>query len=295
MRIAVLLAGFGAVATIQAAPSFFGPTLYLAKADVPARLRGRKSSGPQRFQGWNSWSRYSGLSNEYPEEHPMSRRVFLPITILLVMICVHLPGNMACAGVLLFETADGTQQTSGVLFGDDSYLLHRFEVTAPTQLESVGGYFQSFNAGTARIFGAIVALSGPSDVPNSNDLLAGDLLGSTFIDITETGINGQDFSGALNPPLAVGWYALVFGTDAFGAPPGPAFDLSMPSHSNDLAPTQDPVSLFQPDHPTLANQIIIQLAEPRFFATAVPEPTTYSLAIIAAVLLGCIRLRRAVA
>jgi hypothetical protein len=181
------------------------------------------------------------------------------------------------AGQLLFETANGADQSSGVLLDDDSWIMHRFEVTSSSRLETVGGAFWNFDSAAATAFAAVVQLSGPSDFPDSNNLSTADLLGTTFVDIAGSQFDAIDSSGPIDLTLAPGWYALVFGTGAFGASSGTQIDLGMPSFENDLAPSQEPASLFQPSHPTLANQIVVQIASPRFFATVVPEPATVTL------------------
>ena len=178
----------------------------------------------------------------------------------------------------LFETGAGAQGSAGVYLGDTSWFMHRFEITQATELETIGGNFQSFFSSPISLFGAVVSLTSSSDYPNANNLSTADLLGTTLLTVPHTGVNGQDVSAPLSLSLNPGWYAMVFGSDGFGAGSAPEFEVGMPEFSIDNAPAQDPVSLFQPDHPTLPNAKIIQLLSPRFFATAAPPgPQTATL------------------
>jgi hypothetical protein len=170
----------------------------------------------------------------------------------------------------LFQTAGGPQTNVSVIIGDNAWLMHRFEVKYATQLQTIGGGFENFNASAATVFGSVVSLAGLDDFPNSINLSTPDVLGSTLLSVGHTGVGSGDFSGSLPLSLQPGWYGLVFGTGAFGAPAGPATDLLMPEYSVDRAPTQNPVSLLQATHPTLPNHFITQGASPRFFATAAP-------------------------
>ncbi len=170
----------------------------------------------------------------------------------------------------LLETGAGAQGSGGVYLGDNSWLMHRFEVTQPTQLATIGGNFQSFFASPISLFGAVVSLSSSSDYPNANNLSTADRLGTTLLTVPYTGINGQDISAPLDLALSPGWYAMVFGTNGFNAASAPEFEVSMPEFSIDNAPTQIPASLFQPGHPTIPNAIVGQLISPRFLATAAP-------------------------
>ena len=91
------------------------------------------------------------------------------------------------------------------------FLGTRFQVTAPTTTGRIGGVF----GGTGTAFAALVALSGPDDVPDSFDLSTPDLLGHSIFALP--GGSGLLVSAALEIPLSPGWYAAVFGTTLFGA------------------------------------------------------------------------------
>jgi hypothetical protein len=191
-----------------------------------------------------------------------------------------LGARTADAGLLLFDTANGANQSQGTVFDDDSWVMHRFEVSSSCRLETVGGAFWNFTIVPATAFAAVVELTGPSDIPDAKNLTTADVVGTALVDIPMPNVSGGSFfvgdcSGPIDLTLGPGWYALVFGAGAFGASSGT--DLGMPNFEHDLAPSQYPAVLFQPSHPSLASQIIVQVAAPRFFATAVPEPVAATL------------------
>jgi hypothetical protein len=145
------------------------------------------------------------------------------------------------------------------------------------QLVSVGGFFENVTGANRKIFGAVVGLSGPNDVPDSLDLTTSDLIGTTLIDVL---LGSGDFAGGLSLNLTPGWYALGFGTGKFGADSMTGIgvpDIDMPSFSIDLSP-QLPFTAIQAGCPYCAPpQFFNQLQTPRFFAFAVPEPATLML------------------
>jgi hypothetical protein len=116
------------------------------------------------------------------------------------------PGDLGGYSVLKHSPA--SYQSVGV----------RFHLANPSSLERVGGYFQVIPTEPGvGIFGAIIRLTGPTDVPDSVDPLdTPDVLGVALVDVD--GGRG-DYSGAFSKPLVVesGWYALLFGSGQFGA------------------------------------------------------------------------------
>ena len=172
----------------------------------------------------------------------------------------------------LFATASGDPLTSGLVVDDYFWPTHRFEIGSPTVVASVGGYFDNTTAGAISIFGAIVALPGATDFPDSLDLSSADVLATTVIEVLPpAGL----YSGALPISLMPGWYALAFGTGRFGADSVVGTDVIMPSLAIDLDP-QLPFTAIQAGNPYgTPPQFIAQLASPRFHAA--PEPSTLAL------------------
>lgn len=92
-----------------------------------------------------------------------------------------------------------------------TFLAVNFQILETTTIGSIGGFMSGY---PAPIFGAIVALSGPTDVPDSLDLSTPDVIGHTLI---QPFLQPDDRSGLLVLTLSPGYYALVFGSDLFGA------------------------------------------------------------------------------
>ncbi len=144
----------------------------------------------------------------------------------------------------LFDTAAGATTSGNVGLSDDFWPSHRFEVTSTTTLGNVGGVFRNTTSGTVDVFAAIVSLTGSTDLPDSTDLTTSDVIGTTLVSIAPTGSTPGEFEGTINLELTPSFYAIVFGTGAFGAD-STSFGLAMPSLVTDLAPTQAVITLRQ--------------------------------------------------
>jgi hypothetical protein len=92
----------------------------------------------------------------------------------------------------------------------------RFDLTSPTIVTDIGGYFAANLSWPGQIFGAIIQLSGPNDFPDSTySLNTSDVLAHTLI---TAGNSASDVSGTVGPLLLnPGYYAIVFGAGQFGA------------------------------------------------------------------------------
>ena len=108
---------------------------------------------------------------------------------------------------LYAQTVKGANVTDGVFSGV------RFELTTPARVSAIGGHF----AGTidqSGIFGALVALAGPADFPDSPDLSTADVLATALLTVSTP---SSEAVGAIDVALTPGWYALAFGSGLFGA------------------------------------------------------------------------------
>jgi len=99
------------------------------------------------------------------------------LVILILGVC------QSTSATPLFETATGSLLPSGLVLNNFFFPFHRFEVSSPVQLVSVGGFFENLTGANRQIFGAVVGLSGPTDVPDSLDLTTSDLIGTTLINV----------------------------------------------------------------------------------------------------------------
>ena len=156
--------------------------------------------------------------------------------------------------------------------------MHRVELTRITQVETIGGFFGNDHLTESQtIFGAIIALTGPNDTPDSLDLSTPDLITTTLIDLSPGEMDGV---GQLDIVLLPGWYAIAFGTGRLGAPPEATLNPSMPALTIDLDPAGysfTAIQSFNGGTGFFQNQS----STSRFFLTGepIPEPTTYALAL----------------
>jgi len=139
------------------------------------------------------------------------------LRLLAALFVVAIGSASRAGGEIIFESAASgpTGQVSGAynVVDSASFLGVNFQITSTVTTGSVGGHLNDFDEG-APIFGAIVALDGPSDVPNSSDLSSGDLLGAALIAPLDP---SENVAGNLRLRLTPGWYALVLGSGRFGA------------------------------------------------------------------------------
>ena len=184
---------------------------------------------------------------------------------LLATTAALLSAPPALAGDFIFDTAaNPTANPAGLIIGDWNYPMHRFEVTQPVTVGTVGGYFSNTTGSSKDIFSAIIQLSGPTDTPDSLGLTSPDVVARGLVTV---GTTAGVYEGPLPVTLQPGWYALAFGTGAFGASSVPSlFGMGMLQHDVDLAPTQLAFVAIQPGHPTLQPQFVVVSLVVRFYA-----------------------------
>lgn len=113
--------------------------------------------------------------------------------------------------------AEFTPETPGTNVNQSVFVGARFELTEPVVTSQIGGHFLGNGQGT--FFGALVALTGPTDFPDSSDLTTPDVLGSTILIFPTP---SAEVLGDLQLALEPGWYSVVFGSGLFGADGGGA-------------------------------------------------------------------------
>ncbi|UCB54395.1 MAG: VPLPA-CTERM sorting domain-containing protein [Thiotrichales bacterium] len=194
---------------------------------------------------------------------------------MLVAVCVFpcVFSSIECdASSFLFDTAAPPGDSSGFRIRDDFWIFHRFEVTAPTQVTSLGGDFTNFTNADIDVFGAIVQLLSEIDTPKSINLTTSDVLATTLVTVgTSRGL----YTSPMDIVLSPGWYALEFGTGAFSASSvsGGGLQLMMQNLTTDLSP-QLPVAV---NHAASSGVVFDSLqATPRFYVSGavVPLPAT---------------------
>ncbi len=157
----------------------------------------------------------------------------------------------------------------------------RFEVASTMTTATIGGHFARFNGFSApvgtTIFGALVALSSSTDLPDSNDLSTPDVLGSAELTIPSAHNDSDIIDAPLSVTLTPGWYAVVFGTQSLIHGGTAANGIAMDTNTD------------------IGNPSYIALSPGTggvwgdtskdgfyFFVTAVPEPSSWLMAALAA-------------
>jgi hypothetical protein len=165
----------------------------------------------------------------------------------------------------VFETATLGQTgltPSGVGIYNDQFVGAKFELASSVTTTAIGGHFGTTTPiGNNQFFGAIVALSGPNDFPDSADLSTPDVLGTALLTFPNL---SAEISAPLSVSLTQGHYALVFGSGLFGAT------------GNGGGATLNNNTIGAPSwisYRPLDNWNVSNLDGARFFVTAIPEPT----------------------
>jgi hypothetical protein len=188
--------------------------------------------------------------------------------VLMLALLSTLSGSHALAQVV-FESATGNTINQGISMGSENWLFHNFEVTETIEYPEVGIYLETY--AWQQAFAAIVALDGRTDVPDSIDLSTPDLVGTATFDVPITGSTGADRSVIMPLTLQPGWYALGFGTGAFGVP-DEAF-LGTLMFNTDTAPAADPYGQFQDNHFAHPNTRHFYRGFAARFFVAIPPPS----------------------
>jgi hypothetical protein len=141
-------------------------------------------------------------------------------------------GGCPATGCEIACAPPGPGSAGSLVLGTSFWVAFRFQIPpGPTvTLASVGLTAQNGTAAAHTLFGAIVALSGPGDYPDTPTLQSADVLGTTVMNLPQAATTTT--SGPLSLSLAPGWYAAVFGGGAFG---GTLTSGSAPSQSDSLA------------------------------------------------------------
>jgi len=116
--------------------------------------------------------------------------------------------------VTFASAAPGTADSQGVSISTKFWPGWRFEVPADYDLRvRTIGCNSAGGSGTA--FAALVAITGPDAMPAPLDLTGTDLVAAPTVFDVPAG--SGDIRVPVDVTLGAGWYALVFGTGAFGA------------------------------------------------------------------------------
>lgn len=123
---------------------------------------------------------------------------------LLFFCLTLLPAAASADPVRIFESAKlgpSEDHLLGYALFDGQFVGGRFFVTTPTEITQIGGHLFGAGADETR-FGAIVRLSSSSDLPDSADLSANDVLKAAVLHVGRP-------TGEVTVPLSVtvesGW------------------------------------------------------------------------------------------
>jgi hypothetical protein len=179
-----------------------------------------------------------------------------------IVLWVGLAARSGAAPIYESATLGSIGQSSGLIVDAGQFLGVRFEVTATVQTGSIGGHFydSGFPGG---FFAAIVTLTGPADFPDSSDLSTSDVLGSTLL-LPPPRFLSDDVFADLELTLTPGWYAMIFGSDLFGATGRGA----APSSNTDIG---SPSYFYRKDTGGYVDGLLSDL---RFVLNPVPEPSS---------------------
>jgi hypothetical protein len=107
-----------------------------------------------------------------------------------------------------------SQVTGGSNVGPFVFVGVRFHLEQSALTTHIGGHFVKNNAADQSLFGSLIALADANDFPDSGDLSTPDVVGTTSLSFPEP---SNEVYGVISERLALGWYALVFGSGLFGA------------------------------------------------------------------------------
>jgi hypothetical protein len=194
---------------------------------------------------------------------PMNR--CLPILGILACVVACAAGSARADSFTLYQSAliGPTGIDAGWEVSSLQFVGVRFEVFTNVTTSLVGGHLfetQFQPLGNHQIFGTIVALSGPDDLPDSFDLSTPDVLGTTLLTLPPL---SADVAAPLSIQLTPGWYSLIFGSGSFGATGHGA----LAAYNTEIG---------TPSTFTL-NQYVYAPSGLRFFVEAVPEPSSASI------------------
>jgi hypothetical protein len=204
---------------------------------------------------------------------------------LLTALAISLPAK---ADPLYFESATtiftggSGGNSSGVETDGTFYSGVNFQVTSPIHVTQIGGLFVTGQTnGNNEIFGAILPVASQSAQPVISNL-SSTAVADTLISLPAAN-DIENVSGAVSVNLSAGWYALIFGSNLFGATS--SFASTAESEGNSHLPTTSGGEVTYAIQESNGSEFL-QAAGSRYFVD-VPEPAAGLLlgGIAAAVLL----------
>jgi len=144
---------------------------------------------------------------------------------------ISLVMSTAVNAVVIHESATlgPTGVTFGFGIGDPTFLGSRFSITDTISVDHVGGHLVRIEGNEGdNIFAAIISLSSSTALPTGSPFNTSELMASTIFPVPSL---SNDVLTPLSVTLAPGDYALIFGSDLFGANGTGA----MPNNNSDIS------------------------------------------------------------
>jgi len=187
----------------------------------------------------------------------------------------------AHADEVLYQSA--TLENLGTSFGEVNaasvsefvYTGVRFELDSPVLTSGLGGPV----VGSGDFFGALVALDGENDVPESGDLTTPDVLGVVSAEFPDP---SAEVYADLELVLRPGWYAIVFGSGLFGTSGTGGIPVSTAAIEQPQYLSGQQGSWFSSPNNSIQRPMVLRGIE-------VPEPQTW---LSLSILLACLPMNR---
>jgi hypothetical protein len=155
----------------------------------------------------------------------------------LVLLCAlggaAAPGAAQTPVLLESATLGATGLVGGTSITESQFVGWRFEIDTPLQVEAIGGHLLGLPAvGNGRIFGALIRLASIDVFPAGDPFTAEETVATV---VFQPAFPSTELLVPLSVALEPGAYALVFGSDLFGATGNGAIPNS--SDQADIPPT----------------------------------------------------------
>ena len=136
--------------------------------------------------------------------------------LVFTLAAVVLFSATAADAAIIHESAflGATGQRGGVSISSFQFVGSRFSISQPVDVTAIGGHIGGSLAAPSPIFGAIVHLGGPNDLPTGTPFAAGEVIAQVLF---TPPFPSADISVPLAASLPAGDYALVYGGGLFGA------------------------------------------------------------------------------
>ena len=158
---------------------------------------------------------------------------WLSLALLCALGGVAAPAAAQTPVLLESATLGATGLDWGTSITEAQFVGWRFEIDTPLQVEAIGGHLVGFPAvGNGQIFGALIRLASVDAFPAGDPFTAEETVATV---VFQPAFPSSELLVPLSAALEPGAYALVFGSDLFGATGNGA--IPNPTDQADIPPT----------------------------------------------------------